>query len=66
MESKAGSGRKFSTVVRRVFRNACFSKEKGQKNGTDSIKTTAVATYYGFERRSVFLVRKGFDLTEPN
>ena len=51
-----------SKTLRRALRSAGFSREKRQeKNGTDSEKTTAVAKYYGFERRSyiVFLVREG-------
>ena len=47
-----------SKTLRRVLRSACFFKEKKrQENGTGIVKTTAVAKYYGFGRRTIFCMK---------
>ena len=57
-ESQFGTGTQIryrdKNTLRRLLRNACFQKDKQQKNGT---KTTAMAKYSGFWRH--ILVWKG-------
>ena len=38
----------------------CFLSKRGQENGTEGEKTTAVAKYYGFERRTNFSTEGSF------
>ena len=64
MESEFGTGSKFrygdQKTLWRGLRNACFPKEKEQKNGTDCKRLESVAKYYGFERRSIFSTEGSF------
>ena len=62
--SKFGMGRKNrygnSKNATESLRSACFCRERRHENGTESEKTTAVAKYYGFERRTIFSTEGSF------